>query len=374
MFIALRELRRAKARFGMLIGAVGLLVFLILIQQALSDGLVTSFVGAIRKQSAPVLVYSVDSQRTLQGSSINPELQERIESAEGVADSGRIGQGTYTVSINDGDPEDAAYFGYDSEDLGGPSTLSEGRLPEAEGEAVGSATDFSVGDTVVVDAVGGDGPGPEVTVVGLAEEAQIQVTATLFVAWADFEAAAGAANPDASTVLPSAIALRPIDGVSDEELVENINAESEDAEALTRADAADRAPGVAQVRQSFQLIFLLYALVVPLVTGLFFLIVTFQKAASLTLLRAMGAKASVLVRALLIQVVIVIGGGLVVGTALYAPLTRVEIGSISLRFDPGAVAFWATLLFVLGLASAGVAARRVLAIDPVEATTGGGGL
>ena len=68
MFIALRELRRAKVRFGMLIAAVGLLVFLILIQQALSDGLVTSFVGAVRNQSAPVLVYSVDSQRTLQGS------------------------------------------------------------------------------------------------------------------------------------------------------------------------------------------------------------------------------------------------------------------------------------------------------------------
>lgn len=373
MFIALRELRRAKVRFGMLISAVGMLVFLILIQQALSDGLVTSFVGAVRNQSAPVLVYSVDSQRTLQGSSINPELQERIEAAEGVGDSGRIGQGTYTVSINGGEPTDAAYFGYDSEDLGAPSSLSEGRLPESEGEAVGSATDFSVGDTVVVDAVGGDGPGPEVTLVGLAEDAQIQVTPTLFVAWADYEAAAGAANPDASTILPSAIALRPADGVSDDELVEQINADSEDAEALTRGEAADKAPGVAQVRQSFQVIFLLYALVVPLVTGLFFLIITFQKSAALTLLRAIGASSSVLVRSLLVQVVIVIGGGLILGTALYAPLTRVEIGSISLRFDPGAVAFWSALLFVLGLASAGVAARRVLAIDPIEATTGGGG-
>jgi len=36
------------------------------------------------------------------------------------------------------------------------------------------------------------------------------------------------------------------------------------------------------------------------------------------------------------------------------------------------VAFWSVLLVVLGLGSAMVAARRVLAIDPVEATTGGG--
>ena len=66
-------------------------------------------------------------------------------------------------------------------------------------------------------------------------------------------------------------------------------------------------------------------------------------------------------------------GGLVRGVALYAPLTQVRLGDIALRFDAAAVVFWAVLLLVLGLLSAVVAARRVLAIDPIEATTGGGG-
>jgi len=43
-----------------------------------------------------------------------------------------------------------------------------------------------------------------------------------------------------------------------------------------------------------------------------------------------------------------------------------------LKFDWGTVGFWAALLLGLGLLSALVAARRVLAIDPIEATTGGG--
>ena len=46
--------------------------------------------------------------------------------------------------------------------------------------------------------------------------------------------------------------------------------------------------------------------------------------------------------------------------------------SIALRFDAGAVAFWSVLLLVLGLLSALASARRVLRIDPIEATTGGG--
>ena len=66
------------------------------------------------------------------------------------------------------------------------------------------------------------------------------------------------------------------------------------------------------------------------------------------------------------------GAGIAFGAALYTPLSPAQAGSIALRFNVGAVVFWSVLLLVLGLASALVAARRVLAIDPLEATVGGG--
>jgi putative ABC transport system permease protein len=272
------------------------------------------------------------------------------------------------------DTSDAAIIGADDPALGGIDAVDEGRLPEAAGEAVGSAADFSVGDRVRVVPVGvPDAEGPELEVVGLVEDGQLQVSPTLFTSWDDFEAASLAANPDAAGVLPNVLGLRPAEGVSPAELARRVNDASDDADALTRADAADETPGVAQVRQSFQVIFLLYGLVVPLVTGLFFLIVTFQKSAALTLLRAVGAGAGTLVRSLLVQVVVVIVAGAAIGTLLYLPLSQARVGAIDLRFDGRAVATWSVLLLALGLLSALVAARRVLAIDPIEATTGGGG-
>ena len=84
----------------MLVVAIALLLFLILVQQALRDGLIDAFIGAINRQSAPVLVYSVDGQRTLQGSVITPPLQRTIQSTSGVGESGRIGQSTFTARIN----------------------------------------------------------------------------------------------------------------------------------------------------------------------------------------------------------------------------------------------------------------------------------
>jgi putative ABC transport system permease protein len=371
LFLALREMRRSLVRFGLLVVAIGLLVFLILFQQALRDGLITSFVGGVRNQSAPVLVYSVDAQRILQGSVIAPPLERQIRDAKGVRDAAQVSQSTFTVEVNGGDESDAAILGTDDRALFHPTGMTGGRQPSAPAEAVGSDADFSVGDRVeVVPAAGGEPV--TLTVVGVARDIQLSVTPTLFTDLTTFNDAASATNPDATERLPNALAVVPAAGTTPSEVVADINTAAPDAEALTRADAADKSPGVAQVRQSFQIIFLLYGLVVPLVTGLFFLILTLQKAGSLTLLRAIGARGGVLAGSLLIQVILVVGLGLAVGIALYYPVSQARVGGLSLRFDPTVVVVWSVLLTVLALVSALASLRRVLRIDPIEATTGGG--
>lgn len=369
MFLALKEMRRSVARFFLLMASVALLVFLILFQQTIQGGLITSFIGAIENQSAPVLVYSVDGRRNLQGSVITPPLEQAIRAADGVGRAGRIGQGTFSVSTSAG-LESAAIIGYEAEGLGSPSTLVEGRLPSGDGEAVALDTagpGFGIGDTVTV--VPGGLP---ILIVGHASEIGLQASPTLFTTYATYEAAVRAGNPDARGVLPAVIAVEPAAGVTDAQVVTAINAASPDADALTRADAAKQTPGVAQIQQSFRIIFLLYGMVVPLVTGLFFLIITLQKANSLTLLRAVGAPSGRLVRSLLFQVTVVLVIGIGLGVALYTPLSSQKLGGIPLRFQTEAVLFWSGLLLVLGVLSSLVSARRVLRIDPIEATTGAG--
>ena len=370
MFLALKEMARAKARFGMLIVAIGMLVFLILFQQSLQNGLLTSFVGAIRNQSAPVLVYSVDGQRVIQGSIITPDLEQLVRSTDGVGDVGRITQGTFTVTA-DGERFDTTLLGYDDPALGAPAELVAGNYPDAPGEVVGSDADadqgFDIGDTVSIEP-----GGFELTIVGLARDVQLNAGPTLFLEIEDYTAALQSVNPDVTSVLPNVLAVSGADGLTDDEVVERINDQSMELDALTKDDAADQTPGVSQVRQSFYIIFLLYGLVVPCVTGLFFLIVTFQKSGALTLLRAIGAPANRLVWSLLVQATLIIAAGYLIGLALYTPISQQRVGGLPLRFETTAVIVWAVLLLVLGVASSLISARRVLAIDPIEATTGGG--
>jgi putative ABC transport system permease protein len=370
LFLALKEMRRAKVRFGLLIAAIALLVFLILFQQSLQNQLLRSFVGAIENQSAPVLVYSVDGQRVIQASVITPDLEAAVRAVPSADEVGRIGQGTFTVETGV-DVFDTTVLGYEVASVGAPTDVVEGRLPERAGEAVASDVDdvngYRVGDVVVLQP-----SGFELEIVGRAGNAQLNAGPTVFVTYDTYLGAVAAQNPDAGEPLPNVLGVAPADGVTPEALVADINAVSLDLDALTRDAAADATPGVSQVRASFQVIFLLYGLVVPCVTGLFFLIVTFQKAGALTLLRAIGAPARRLVSALLLQAVVIMGAGFLLGLVLYLPVTHLTLGGLALQFETFAVIAWGIVLVTLGVASSLLSARRVLAIDPILATTGAG--
>ena len=131
MFLALREMRRALVRFGLLMASVGLLVFLILFQQTLQNGLITSFVGRHREP--------VGAGARLQRGRPPQPAGQRHHPAAGAADpqpstasaaSGRIGQGTFSVTADgelDRAPRSSATT---SRGLGSPDTLVAGPPPD----------------------------------------------------------------------------------------------------------------------------------------------------------------------------------------------------------------------------------------------------
>jgi putative ABC transport system permease protein len=381
MLLAWSEIRRAKTRFMALAVAVGLLVFLVLFQQGLRDGLITQFIGAIRNQSAPVLVYGEQARQNLEGSQVRPDQQAAVAATPGVARVGRLGEGTFTVSTpvtRQADDlrdrlTDAVIFGYDIDGaaagLGAPTTLTVGRLPNAPGEAVASERNrgegFDVGDVVRVEPDGVD-----ITVVGLASDINYSVAPTLFTAWSTYEDARRTRNPDAIEVYPTVLAVE-LQADADEVAVLTQLSALDGVEALTRQQAQDASPGVAAVSQSLNTVIGLLLLTALLVIGLFVLIITVQKAAALTLLRAIGARRSTLVRALLTQTAIVVGAGVVIGGALLAALAPLA-SDIGVRFRLGQVARMGAVTIVLSLVASWAAVRRVLRIDPLAATTGQG--
>ena len=114
-----------------------------------------------------------------------------------------------------GEERDAVIFGYELGGPGEPTTLIDGRLPEARGRGRGQREGMpatgSTSATVEVIANAG-GEAVVLTVVGLADDINYSVAPVLFVDFADFEAARRAVNPDAAAVLPSVVAVQVDDG------------------------------------------------------------------------------------------------------------------------------------------------------------------
>jgi putative ABC transport system permease protein len=371
VLLAVREMRRAKGRFGLLTGAVGILVFLVVFQQALLDGLVTEFVGAIRNQSADVLVYGADARLNLQGSVVGAGTEAEVAAVEGVAAAGPLGVATVTVQAG-GELRDATLIGHALGGPGQPARLAAGRRPATDGEAIANVGDgdegFGIGQRVVVQP-----GGTTVEIVGTAREVAFSVTPTLFTSYATYEAVRISTNPDARGVLPSAIAVTVDEGAAPTEVARRIEDQVAGVEAADRARAAEEAPGVASVSQSFGVILLLAYVVAVIVIGFFFLILTVQKRATLTLLRAVGVPAARLVGALAAQVAAVLAGGIAVGTTLAALALASPGSGIDARVEPAALATTTVALLALAAVGCAAAARRIVRLDPAAATLPGAG-
>jgi hemin transport system permease protein len=365
VLLASREIRRAPVRFGLLAGAIGLLMFLVFFQQTLLSSLLNSFTGALQNQSGTVLVYSFEARESLDASVLSPDIVARVAAVSGVDQAGPLGVGTLTFLVN-GQQLDMAVIGAEPGKPGQPTKLINGRLASAPGEGVASseASGIALGDTVT-SAAGG----PPITIVGLTEQSQLTVQPTLFVTFGTYTALRKAANPDAIEVLPSAVAVIPSQGVSPTAVAVAVNANVPGVTALTRGDAVASAPGVSSTRASFAIVLALAVVVVALVIGFFFLILTVQKTSSLTLLRAVGAPARYLVRGLIQQVILVLAVALLVAVGLLAVATAAADAGFPLSPEPRALVTSTTVIVGLSLLGVAFSAWRMLHIEPFQAVS-----
>ena len=125
MRLALAEIRRAKLRFGLLIGAVALLVFLILFQQTLASGLLGSFTDGLANQSADVLVFNADARGSVEASVVTLVQVQEVRAVPQVEQAEPLGESTFTVDAGDA-LTDTTIFGYVLDGPGGPTTLDRG--------------------------------------------------------------------------------------------------------------------------------------------------------------------------------------------------------------------------------------------------------
>ena len=361
MSLGVSEVKRAKLRFGLLTAAVALLVFLVLLLTTLSGALVGSLTGALEGLQAQGLVYATSARDNIVASRLDPAAAKAVAEVPGVAAVGSIGTLTTRADFA-GVLEDAQLFGFEPGAPGAPSGLTDGRLPQADGETAVDGGGVAVGDTVVLQPTG-----ISLTVVGLLRGAQFNAVPTAYVTLPAFEQALTAANPGIPFVPINAVAFDVAEGADVAAVAAEVGASVPDVTGYSRADAVSKIPGISSITQSFGILVGLTFIIGIVVIGFFFLILTVQKLKSFTLLRAIGAPTRSLATTVALQIalVVIIASILAVGLTLLA-VQGLNTG-IPVRLDPVLIIGTVAAVLVFSLLAGLLSIRRIARIDPATA-------
>lgn len=372
MQLALSEIRRRRGRWISIVGAVGFIVFLVLVLAALADGLFIGNTGALRTSDTDAFVFSADGRRSLVRSELPVSDLPAVAATEGVADAGALGVLLATAGAVT-ELFDVAVMGHIPGHAGEPARLVDGRRPETGEPFVGladvslRAEGVGIGDGLVL-----TGSSRPVEVVGFVEDAQYLLAGTLWVPLETWDSLRSEVRPETigRGAVVQAFPVTIDTGADVAAVAAAIDRTLGTTETVTTETAILSVPGVDQQRTTFTAIIVVSLVVVAIVTALFFALITLEKRGQFAILKAIGSSNPLLLRGVLIQALFATVVGFLLGFGLSRLVALMLPARVPVEFLPGTgmTAFVATVL--MGAIGAALSFRRIIRIDPASALGG----
>ena len=366
MMLAWKELRRGKAQFAAIMSALSLIVFLVLVLAALSDGLYYGATGAVTNTTATHYVFTDDAEGSFVRSRIPAADVATVASVDGVASAGPVG-----VLLTGGEgPQgalDVAVFGTEPGSAGTPTTLVEGRLPKAGEDGVAAAdTRFrkqgvELGSSITVGDVSAQ-------VVGFVDEAAFQLQPSIWTSVPTWRAMRDAVRPELRGQADQISAIAVESG--DEAVGQAIAAALPGTSVLTARETALAIPGVEQQNSTLQSIITITYGVAAIVVALFFALLVLEKRALFAVLKAIGTGNGSLVLGVIAQAAGATAVAIVIGGVLARIFGLVIPESVPTLFRNATLLTTAVSMLVFGVLGALFSLRRIARIDPATAIGG----
>lgn len=367
MKMAARELLRRPRSFLVPVGILLLLALLLLYPSAILDGIVLHSTAAVRNAPADLIVYSHDANGVILRSRVEPEMRARVAEVPGVAQAA-----TYDAVLFSG-----TVAGREDEPLGFALQASDrplaGDAVPAAGEAVadGSLRDLAgvrEGDEVVV--------GPfrvPVRIVGFTEGTNLWFAGGLIVDKATMleafgQQASGEGGDGAAADTGSQALLVTLDGgAAAAEVAAAIDeVTGGETETMTRAEAVQAMPGVAEQESTFGYVRMVTLGVALVVVGLFLSFVTLERAPLYAVLKAVGASSRQLFLGMMAQVVLITVVAVLAAAAVTWGLTRLPL-ELPTTMRLARLVETMVALGVTAVVGSALSLRRVVRIDPADA-------
>ncbi|HEJ6640836.1 TPA: ABC transporter permease [Staphylococcus aureus] len=347
MFLAWNEIRRNKLKFGLIIGVLTMISYLLFLLSGLANGLINMNKEGIDKWQADAIVLNKDANQTVQQSVFNKkDIENKYKKQATLKQTGEI--------VSNGHQKDnVLVFGVEKSSFLVPS-LIEGHKATKDNEVLADETlknkGFKIGDTLSLSQ-----SDEKLHIVGFTESAKYNASSIIFTN----DATIAKINPRLTGDKINAVVVRDTNW-KDKKL-------NQELEAVSINDFIENLPGYKPQNLTLNFMISFLFVISATVIGIFLYVMTLQKTSLFGILKAQGFTNGYLANVVISQTVILALFGTAFGLLLTGVTGAFLPDAVPVKFDVLTLLVFAIVLMIVSVLGSLFSILTIRKIDPLKA-------
>ncbi|GBW84416.1 ABC superfamily ATP binding cassette transporter, membrane protein [Staphylococcus aureus] len=347
MFLAWNEIRRNKLKFGLIIGVLTMISYLLFLLSGLANGLINMNKEGIDKWQADAIVLNKDANQTVQQSVFNKkDIENKYKKQATLKQTGEI--------VSNGHQKDnVLVFGVEKSSFLVPS-LIEGHKATKDNEVLADETlknkGFKIGDTLSLSQ-----SDEKLHIVGFTESAKYNASSVIFTN----DATIAKINPRLTGDKINAVVVRDTNW-KDKKL-------NQELEAVSINDFIENLPGYKPQNLTLNFMISFLFVISATVIGIFLYVMTLQKTSLFGMLKAQGFTNGYLANVVISQTVILALFGTAFGLLLTGVTGAFLPDAVPVKFDVLTLLVFAIVLMIVSVLGSLFSILTIRKIDPLKA-------
>lgn len=347
MFLAWNEIRRNKLKFGLIIGVLTMISYLLFLLSGLANGLINMNKEGIDKWQADAIVLNKDANQTVQQSVFNKkDIENKYKKQATLKQTGEI--------VSNGHQKDnILVFGVEKSSFLVPS-LIEGHKATKDNEVLADETlknkGFKIGDTISLSQ-----SDEKLHIVGFTESAKYNASPVIFTN----DATIAKINPRLTGDKINAVVVRDSNW-KDKKL-------NQELEAVSINDFIENLPGYKPQNLTLNFMISFLFVISATVIGIFLYVMTLQKTSLFGILKAQGFTNGYLANVVISQTLILALFGTAFGLMLTGVTGAFLPDAVPVKFDVLTLLVFAIVLMIVSVLGSLFSILTIRKIDPLKA-------
>lgn len=347
MFLAWNEIRRNKLKFGLIIGVLAMISYLLFLLSGLANGLINMNKEGIDKWHADAIVLNKDANQTVQQSIFNKkDIENKYKKQATLKQTGEI--------VSNGHQKDnVLVFGVEKSSFLVPS-LIEGHKATKDNEVLADETlknkGFNIGDTLTLSQ-----SDEKLHIVGFTESAKYNASPVIFTN----DATIAKINPRLTGDKINAVVVRDTNW-KDKKLNQKL-------EAVSINNFIENLPGYKPQNLTLNFMISFLFVISATVIGIFLYVMTLQKTSLFGILKAQGFTNGYLANVVISQTLILALFGTAIGLLLTGVTGAFLPDAVPVKFDVLTLLIFAVVLMIVSVLGSLFSILTIRKIDPLKA-------